>query len=65
MKSDLAVGSSLPAARSALSWSVGVMREGTSCSVGGRGTWGAEKTCFGKVDVQFAKVPVEAKLRSN
>ena len=44
---------------------VGVMREGTSCSVGGRGTWGAEKTCFGKVDVQFAKVPVEAKLRSN
>lgn len=48
-----------------MKWLVGVMREGTHCSVGGRGTWGAEMTCFGKVDVQFAKVWVEANLRSN
>ena len=48
-----------------MKWLVGVMREGTHCSVGGRGTWGAEMTCFGKVDVQFAKVWVEANLTSN
>lgn len=43
---------------------VGVMREGTRWSVGGMGVWSAEMTCFGKVGVQFAKVPVEANLRS-